>query len=254
MKNKTKKIIISLSAVLCALLISVLAVYFSGAWFKATRKAQGSIEFVEGIKFDYVGLYKEAETASNASLKLQTTDNQVLEIKNVTSNQVFNLKNPTITPKENTVAFYLRAKLEYKFYFKANESSAEKLLDDTTREEFLSTTTAYEKNGAPFVANNEYDLFENLPSFADSFVKIGDWFYLGTANSGAATLQDVNLTKNFYNNENTKSVPIFKQTNNEIKIAMDDSINYGEKMPFTKLEILLVVEAVEENALSTWNS
>lgn len=252
MKTKNKKIVIAISIILLILLVATISVLATRAWFISTRQAEGTLNFVDGIKINYSNMYEETSTSTNSALKLQTIDNNKLEVNGVTSNMVFKLKNPTLTPEENTVEYYVRAKLTYKLYFK-NADGNEIEITDATRNDFLATTSDYEKNGALFTVENEFDLFTSLPEISTSFVKLGDWYYLGTATSEVNSLQDITLEKCFYNNSETKSVEIFKlDSNNEIKIAMDDSVNTNEKMPFSKLEIVLNIEAVEESALVNW--
>ena len=259
-KRQIKAIIITI-AILACLLIALIATYFSGAWFVATRKAEGSLEFVEGIKIDYAGLYEENTTPSNSNLKLaylvEKTSGEVelkpLEETNVMSSMVYSLANPTLSAKENTVPFYLRVKFNIKFYFK-NASGEEVLLTDANRAEFLAKTTEYEKNGVPYPISSELNLFESLPEFdASKFVKFGDWYYFGTAEGDVTTLADITLTKNEYNGEETPKVSIFKlNADNKVLIKMDDSIDYGENMPFTKIEFSLDIQAIEELAISVW--
>ena len=252
MKTKNKKIVIAISILLLILIVATISVLATRAWFISTRQAEGTLNFVDGIKINYTNMYEETSTSTNSALKLQTIDNNKLEVNGVTSNMVFKLKNPSLTPEENTVEYYVRAKLTYKLYFK-NADGNEIEITDSTRNEFLATTSNYEKNGEPFTVENEFDLFTSLPEINTSFVKFGDWYYLGTATSEVNSLQDITLEKCFYNNTETKTVEIFKiDANNEIKIAMDDSINTNEKMPFSKLEIVLNIEAVEESALVNW--
>lgn len=261
--KRRNKIIIIVAAILACLLIALLATYFSGAWFVAIRNAEGSLEFVEGIKIDYSGLYEENTTSTNSNLKLaylEAKANGEFELKaleetNVMSSTIYSLANPTISAKEGTVPYYLRVKFNIKFYFK-NSSGEEVLLTDENRAEFIATTSHYLKDNNPFIVTNEKDLFVSLPQFDSAeFVQYGDWFYLGTAGETVASLEDINLTKNEYKSEDTQKVEIFtKDANNKILIQMDDSIDYGENMPFTKIEFSLDIQAIEELAISVWNS
>lgn len=261
--KRQKRAIIIIAVVLACLLIALLATYFSGAWFVATRKAEGSLDFVEGIKINYEGLYEESITPSNSNLKLAylvekssgDLELKPLEETNVMSNTVYSLANPTLSAKEGTVPYYLRVKFNIKFYFK-NSMGDEVLLTDENRAEFIATTAHFIKNNSPFVVTNEKDLFLRLPEFDSSkFVQLGDWFYLGNAEETVSSLSDITLTKNEYNGEETQKVEIFKKdADNKILIQMDDSIDYGENMPFTKIEFSLDIQAIEELAISVWNS
>lgn len=264
MQNKKQRnaIIIAI-AVLACLLIVLLATYFSGAWFVAKRKAEGSLQFVDGIKINYAGLYEDSSTPSSSNLKLaylvEKPSGEVelnpLEETNVMSSMVYSLANPTLSAKEGTVPFYLRTRFNIKFYFK-NASGEEVLLTDENRDEFIATTLNYRKNDAPYVIINERDLFLSLPVFdTTKFVEYNGWYYLGSAEGAVASLEDITLIKNEYNGEETQAYTIFKLDENEkVLIQLDDEIDYGENMPFTKIEFSLDIQAIEELAISNWNS
>ena len=253
MKTKKKILIVSASVLLIALIV-VLATYFSGAWFIATRRAGGTLEFVEGIKIDYTNMYKQNSSPTNTNLKLQTAGGDVLEIKDVTSDVVFEIKNPTLTPKENTVSYYVRAKLNYSYYYKdvyGNEIE----ITDTTRNNFLQRTAHYERNNEPVVTTNERELFSFLPQIDTSkFVEYDGWFYLGSAETEINSVSDITLESCFYNGSETKSLKLFaNNSEDKVLLALDNTIDYGEQMPFSKLVITLDIQAIEEAAISIWN-
>lgn len=256
--KKQRKAIIITSIILAFLIIALITTYFTGAWFVLKRKAVGSLEFVDGIKINYEGLYQDSSTPTSTTLKLAYLDNlqlQPLEETNVMSNMSYNLANPTLSAKEGTVAYFLRVKFNIKFYFK-NSSGTEVLLTDANRDEFIATTTNYKKNDVNFVVANEQDLFISLPKLdTTNFVEYNGWYYLGNAEGNVESFSDIILTKNEYKGDETQIYSIFKpDTNNKILIQLDDSIDYGENMPFTKVEFSLDIQAVEELAVSNWNS
>ncbi len=261
MKTKNKILLISFSILLIAL-IAILATYFSGAWFIATRRAEGTLEFVEGIKIDYSNMYKQNSSATNTNLKLQTADGNILEIKDVTSDLVFEIKNPTLTPKEDTVSYFLRAKLNYSYYYKDNYGN-EIEITNLTRNNFLQKCAGYQRlvdnNGEKVyesvTISNEKELFAFLPQLdRTKFVEFDNWFYLGSAETEINSLNDITLESCFYNGDETKSISLFENNSeNKVVLALDNTIDYGEQMPFSKLVITLDIQAVEETAISIWS-
>ena len=92
------------------------------------------------------------------------------------------------------------------------------------------------------------------------FVEYNGWYYLGAANlsienTGNPTFENITLQKLFYNAEETLNVELLqKDANGNILLELDDEIDFGENMPFTQMKISLDIQAVEESAISMWNS
>ena len=262
--KKQRNALISVAVVAAVLLIVLLSLYFSGAWFIVNREAEGTLQFAEGLKINYSGLYEDEDYVSNATNKTLTlayfnrNKKFALKVGEVTSASKYEIVNPTLTPAEGTVDYYLRVKYSIDLYFKGADSQ-EKLITDETRAEFLATTVGYELNEQPIAITNERELFEKLPEIDDSkFVLIDGWYYAVDSVTSNPTLATANLKAFEYSGEENPSVSLFK-INDEfgggtVRLYLNNNIDYGENMPFTRMELSLTVEAVETGALSTWEN
>ena len=265
MQSKSKRnALISVAVVAAVLLIVLLSLYFTGTWFVLTRKSEGQLQFVEGLKINYEGLYEDnASTATNKTLTLayfsRNYDKKFpLKVSEVTSASKYEILNPTLTPAEGTVNYYLRVKFNIDLYFK-DATGAEKLITDETRAEFLATTTGYELNSQPFTVTNEVDVFEKLPEIDDSkFVYLNGWYYCGSASSGVTSIRQINLKTQKYEGEETESISLFKINDSfaggTVRVYLNNDIDFGENMPFSKMEFSLEVQAVETGALDSWEN
>jgi len=256
--SKKKNITLIVLAICLVAIFALLYIGFTNAWFIANRKAEGTLEFVDGIKIEYSNLYLDTQNPSSKNLKLAYTQNdelKPLELNGVTSNQVFNLANPTLKAKQGTVSYYVRVRLNINLYYKDSIGN-EILIDDNSRESFLETTNVYTKNDEPFVVTNEKDLFINLPSLdVSKLVYFNGWYYLAEIQGEVLTFEDINLEECYYNGEETKVVSFLNTNlNGDVILALDDDVNYGEKMPFSKVVISLDIEAVEKSAVNIWKS
>ena len=153
-----------------------------------------------------------------------TTD-EVMSVE-IVPNQVVEIKNPYIQPLTGTVPFYLRAKLEYKYYageteiFPANEiqTLAELLvLDD---------------------ANNAFTFSADFLPDANK-----EWFYY-CSNANYATAGKNQLVSL---DENSAQVDIFGSTNLTVQ---NFTVEFGSPNDVTKIEVYLVVEALQAAATS----
>lgn len=253
-KKKNLALIGVISFVLVGILVA-LCVGITAAWFIARRTAEGNLEFAEGIKIEYSNMYLDAQNSTSKTLKLAYIEDEQLkplELNDVTGDQVFKLANPTIKGQTGTVDYYVRAKLNINLYYK-NAQGQDVLIDDTTREDFLATTEGYKKDGSDFVIANEKDLFVSLPELdVSKFVYFDGWYYLAEADGDVENIDDMELTQC---NAETAALKFLKQNlNGEVVLALDDSIDFGENMPFSKMTIALNIEAVETGAVSIWNS
>lgn len=257
MSNKKNFIwIATISFVLIGVLVA-LCVGITSAWFVAQRRAEGTLEFVDGIKIEYSNLYLDEQDETNKTLKLAYVDDEVLyalEIDGVEGDEIFNIANPSLKAKEGTVPYYVRVKLNINLYYDNNGEDV--LIDNTTRADFLATTEGYTKNDEPVVITNETQLFLNLPELdVSKFVYFDGWYYLSETQGEVDEFEDIALTECSYDGTNTEQIKLLEENlNGEVLLALDNSIDFGEKMPFSKMTIALEIEAVETDAVSTWNN
>lgn len=253
-KKKNFAVIGIISFLLVAVLVA-LCVGITAAWYVSQRSAEGNLEFAEGIKIEYSNMYLDGQNSTSKTLKLAYVEDEQLkplEVSDVTGDQVFKLANPTIKGKDGTVEYYVRTKLNINLYYK-NAQGQDVLIDDTTREDFLATTEGYKKDGSDFVIANEKDLFVSLPELdVSKFVYFDGWYYLAEADGDVQNIDDMELTQC---NAETAALKFLKQNlNGDVVLALDDSIDFGENMPFSKMTIALNIEAIETDAVSIWNS
>lgn len=247
------KILIGSAVTVAVLLITMLTLYFTGAWFFSGRTAEGVLNFQQGIKIDYSGVYfidgDGSDADFNFQAKLSTEDNwselseaNVLKIK---SDSVATVNNPTFTAKEGTTDFYLRAKYDVKFYF--NNNNIETEVTDANIATFLAKlpsdqTTAIIEQLAGITTKEQMIavIFNYFPEIADGWTTVGEYMYYTGDNTGA-TLAEKLETVSAGN-----IIKLFKtETDGTVKLALDDAINFGIELPFTKITFDLNVEARE---------
>lgn len=170
MKNRNyakKRTIILLIAVS---LILTFFISLSMAWYVANRSASGSVIFDKGIFIDF-----ENVDGEDRERNLVLTDGRLFDIS-VVPNQVIEIKNPYIKALENSVPFYLRAKLNY---FSEKDGNLTAVTKDK-----LSEIVKLNPYGNAFDFNSKF-----LPDDTN------EWFYFvkdESANLSSANLAVVN--------------------------------------------------------------
>lgn len=124
-KNKAKAFVAFVISL--GLIISLVFTFVSGAFFKTSKTATGTLTFGSGIRATVTNLSAEAKSISDktATLTLLVTDYngtsytsedpaykelKVENFENVSQSEYMVIANPTITPAEKTTDYYLRAK------------------------------------------------------------------------------------------------------------------------------------------------
>ena len=102
-KTNTKKIQIWLICIICFLFAILLAFSVTAAYFGRNRSFEGTLEFSSGIKIDY----SNVEDNGNNLTKLDENSSDVA------SSDIFYIANPTISPAQNTIEYYLRIKMQF---------------------------------------------------------------------------------------------------------------------------------------------
>ena len=122
-KTNTKKIQIWLICIICFLFACLLAVSVTAAYFGMNRKFEGTLEFSNGVKIDY--LHVEANGDKSFTLlklgnkeTINDFDGTNLTPLNeassdVSSADVFYIANPEIKPADDTIPYYLRFSLRF---------------------------------------------------------------------------------------------------------------------------------------------
>ena len=140
------------------------------AWYVANRSASGSVIFDKGIFIDFENVDGEGRERN-----LVLADGSLFDIS-VVPNQVIEIKNPYIKALENSVPFYLRAKLNY---FSEKDGNLTAVTKDK-----LSEIVKLNPYGNAFDFNSKF-----LPDDTN------EWFYFvkdESANLSSANLAVVN--------------------------------------------------------------
>lgn len=103
--NPTRKRTILFLIVISLILTFLLSL--SMAWYIANRSASGTVIFDKGIFIDFNNVEGEGKERN-----LVLSDGTLFDIS-IVPNQVIEIKNPNIKALDNSVPFYLRAKLNY---------------------------------------------------------------------------------------------------------------------------------------------
>lgn len=251
MKTKKSKLISYSLIGVCVLLLILLCVSVSLAYFGMNRKFQGSLNFSDGIVLDY----KNASPTGEKSFSLLKLGNSrtigsynnsqdLTEFKeskaDVSSDEVFYLANPYIMANTKSVACYVRMKVG------------------------LYTTFVDERELTDKEIKNVFGTLDplsiNLATDADfGFVKKGDYYYLSNAGTTSVSgYQDLYILNNNDNNkiylfesDNEKSfdVEYFVLKLNEI---VDEFLvdNFKIKIEIESIDGRAESKAVESNIWS----
>lgn len=153
--------------------VSLILTFFislSMAWYVTNRSASGSVIFDKGIFIDFENVDGEGRERN-----LVLADGSLFDIS-VVPNQVIEIKNPYIKALENSVPFYLRAKLNY---FSEKDGNLTAVTKDK-----LSEIVKLNPYGNAFDFNSKF-----LPDDTN------EWFYFvkdESANLSSANLAVVN--------------------------------------------------------------
>ncbi len=138
MKSKKKIMFYSLFAV-TILLVFGAVIFGSIAYFSAVRQARGTLKFDSGIYVDYYGFAEGSvndvlwEKNANVKLfKVNATSDSVLP------NQQIDIPSANIGVNENSVNFFARAKIEYRFYDNLDGGSEHLIKDRETGEDVIT--------------------------------------------------------------------------------------------------------------------
>lgn len=132
-KNGLKVAAITIALLLCL----ALAVGITGAWYQAKRQATGTLSMDQGIIIDYKGF---GQTPDEGIWTRDTTTTFLLFGEtNAQPGQNIPVNAAGIRANENSVNFYARVKLSYKFYNVSGETETEVTLANTSD---LITTSA----------------------------------------------------------------------------------------------------------------
>ena len=132
-KNGLKVAAITIALLLCL----ALAVGITGAWYQAKRQATGTLSMDQGIIIDYKGFGKTPD--EGIWTRETTTTFLLFDETNAQPGQNIPVNAAGIRANENSVNFYARVKLTYKFYNVSGETETEVTLANTSD---LITTSA----------------------------------------------------------------------------------------------------------------
>ena len=136
-----------------------------------------------------------------------------------------------------------------------NKQGVDTLINNSTREDFLSTLNVYTDFAQEdkVEITSEEDLFVGgLPKLDESkFVYFNDWYYYAEKEP-ISVFEDIKFIECNYNAEE-ETPTIYLLDEDFLTIELKD-YNYVDNMPFTKMEIILEIQAVETLAVNQFNS
>ena len=120
---KTKKSLVSFILVAVVLLIASIAIGITGAYYQTSRNSVGTIVLDQGLFYTLynISVDNNENLISDGSILYYTDGTSVSEyaaFKDISAwqNETFYIATPYIKVNENTLPFYVRAKIEYVFY------------------------------------------------------------------------------------------------------------------------------------------
>ena len=117
MNNKTKTRSLKVAIIAVALLLCLaLAIGITGALYQAKRQATGTLSMDQGIVIDYQGFGKTGEEESGIWQRETTTTFKLFEKTNAQPGEQIAVNAAGIRANAESVNFYARVKLSYKFY------------------------------------------------------------------------------------------------------------------------------------------
>lgn len=235
------------------LIVSLVFTFVSGAFFKTSKTATGTLSFGSGIRANVTNLSADTQNISDkaATLNLLVTNYngtsyasenpafKELKVENFTSvsqNEYMVIANPTITPAEKTTNYYMRAK----WLVKVEAGEVEGAM---TYSEVALENLATDANIA------------SLPTFLSTSWVLYEGYYYNVADGITEVTNTSSLNVNTFDTTESatqKTVTFFDATSNGDRVTFVDD---GFNLDVTGLSIELVIEVVEANpsfANSTW--
>lgn len=185
-KTNTKKIQIWLICIICFLFACLLAVSVTAAYFGMNRKFEGTLEFSNGVKIDY--LHVEANGDKSFTLlklgnsrtindfdgtNLTPLNEASLDVK---SAEVFYIANPEIKPADDTIPYYLRFSLRFYTEDQDGEETKSREMDEKEIENVFGSKNPIALNKDQETNNSPKFVYKENRYSSDS--SDGGYYYL----------------------------------------------------------------------------
>ena len=246
---KTKKRWGAFLVVAAVLLVAAIALGITGAYYQTSRTSVGTIVLDQGLFYTIynISVDDNENLIQEGSILYYEDGTSVSEYAAFTDipawqNDTFYIATPYIKPHEDTMPFYVRAKLEYIYYSGTSDNYTE-ITDETA----LNDLVGQLYNGGTKLA------------FATNWVEKDGWFYFvededaTTKKMNAVEFGDSDvfvLTHNTAQNDNHYSV---------LKTGEWDALNGGpetivddEVVKITKMSLRLTIETIQTAGVSSW--
>ena len=220
----------------------------SGAYYKSTRKGEGTVVFNKGLYYSIYNLSVDSAgtTVSEGNILYYTdgtTASNYAGFKNISIGQTetFQIATPFIKTESNTLPFYVRAKLEYVMYTESSGTYTQ--ITDT--QAITNLKTQLFNNGVEL----EFDS-------ANWNKNVGGWFYYVDSSKNLKVVDssiksDIKLfTSTTASNGNYYST---------LKTGEWDSLKGGPEVTIggttyklSKLDINLTIESIQAEGVDVW--
>ena len=259
---KTKKSLSALLVVAIVLLVATIAIGITGAYYQTSRTSVGSIILDQGLSYT---LYNISVDDNNQLIQ----DGSILYYKDGTGvseytafqdisvwqNESFYIATPYITANENTLPFYLRAKIEYTFYSGTKDAYTEitnaTVINDLKTQLFnkgtqLSFTSKWvEKDGWHYYVEDANSATKTMKE-----VKYGDAsVFVLNYNTATATV-DGNQVDRYYSN--LKTGEWFKTGESDVLYGGPETTYNNETIKLAKMGLRITVQTIQVEGVGGW--
>lgn len=213
-KTNTKKIQIWLICIICFLFAVLLSLSVTAAYFGRNRSFGGTMEFSSGIKINYLNvndngnksfsLLKLGNKSTIADFNGTNLTKLDEDSNNVSSADIFYLANPSISPAEGTIEYFVRIKIEFKTTIQNGATVSDRIMTSAEIENVFGNVNPVEIN--------------KTTSDSIGFIYKDGYYYLTKAGiTEISSYDDL-----FLNKESNTSVYLFKSN------GVNQGVNYFE--------------------------
>lgn len=235
MKTRSKKIIISIVAVLCLLLIG--AVAFTTAYLTSRRKVVGYLKFASGLNITYGNVIAASSSEWGNLQHFVSTENgeelQELDIEDIQPGQTIKFANPYLAPKEESASYAVRVK------FVVTTNNENEYVTPAEIENVLSTGTQ------KIFANGTLKVSDSF-----KYNSLDGYYYLATnASDIENSMVKIDYDNSIEENKQTKLYIFESVAPDYINCTVVDGEPI-EELPVKTIKLELFVEAIQYSSVA----
>ena len=246
---KTKKSLVTFILVAVVLLIASIAIGITGAYYQTSRKSVGTVILDQGLFYTLynISVDDNENLISEGSILYYEDGTSVSEyaaFKDISAwqNETFYIATPYIRVNENTMPFYVRAKVEYIFYCGEDGNYAE-----ITNATVLADLTSQLFNGGTQL------------DYSSKWVEKDGWYYYVEDKSAETKKMDkieygdadiFLLNYNTAANDNYYSV--LKTGRWDALYGGPETVYNDETIKLSKMSLRFTIETIQASGVSTW--